>query len=65
MKKWMKLSALCLLCSGANLLSGCGMVIKNNAAICRIRFDYADTGLENVNEQNLRALVSFKEVCGE
>lgn len=64
MAKWMKLSVLCLLWSAAGFCNGCAAAVKNNAAVCRICFDYADAGLENVNEQNLRALVSFKEICG-
>lgn len=64
MPKWTKLSVLCLLCGAASFCSGCAAAVKSNAAVCRIRFDYADAGLENVNEQNLRALVSFKEACG-
>ena len=46
-------------------MGGCRAAIKNNAAVCRIRFDYADAGLENINEQNLRALLIFKEVCAK
>ena len=46
------------------LICSCGCAsIKSNAAVCRIRFDYQDTGLEALNDQNLRALVAFKEVC--
>ena len=41
---------------------GCAS-IKSNAAVCRIQFDYQDVGIEALNEQNLRALVVFKEVC--
>jgi len=44
-------------------LSGCATIKANSAAICRIRFDYADKGIEGLNLQNLRALVAFKEVC--
>ena len=57
MPKWTKLSVLCLLCSAASFCSGCAAAVKSNAAVCRICFDYADAGLENLNEQNLRALV--------
>ncbi len=44
-------------------LSGCAAVAVNNAAVCRITFDYTDAGLDGLNTQNLRALVAFKEVC--
>ena len=44
-------------------LSGCATVKTSNAAICQIRFDYTDTGVEGLNLQNLRALVAFKDVC--
>lgn len=41
--------------------SGCRTApVKSNAAICRIRFDYADPG---VNDQNARALLSFYCAC--
>lgn len=44
-------------------LSGCATVKTGNAAICRIQFDYQDIGIEKLNDQNLRALNCFKEVC--
>ena len=44
-------------------LSGCATIKTNSAAVCRIRFDYTDKGIEGLNLQNLRALVAFKEVC--
>lgn len=44
-------------------LSGCATVRTSNAAICRIQFDYRDAGIEALNDQNLRALAVFKEVC--
>lgn len=43
-------------------LNGCATV-KNNAAVCRVRFDYADRGIEKLNLQNVRALASFKALC--
>ena len=52
---WLGLIGLICLC-------GCASV-KSNAAVCRIQFDYQDAGLEALNEQNLRALVVFKDIC--
>ena len=43
-------------------LSGCAAV-RSNAAVCRVRFDYADEGVEGLNLQNLRALAAYKEIC--
>lgn len=28
-----------------------------------MQFDYQDAGIEALNEQNLRALVAFKDIC--
>lgn len=63
MKKWIKLSGALAVLAGLSLLSGCATVRTSNAAICRIQFDYRDAGIEALNDQNLRALVAFKEVC--
>ncbi|MBR3898803.1 MAG: hypothetical protein IKJ44_00845 [Elusimicrobiaceae bacterium] len=46
-------------------LTGCAGVAVNNAAVCRISFDYTDDGLDGLNTQNLRALVAFKQVCAD
>lgn len=46
-----------------SVLSGCAVGIRNNAPICRIRFDYQDKGIESLNLQNLRALAVFKQIC--
>ena len=62
MQKWMSFFALLVVLTGWICLLGCAS-IKSNAAVCRIRFDYRDAGLEALNDQNLRALVVFKEVC--
>lgn len=62
MQKWMRCFALLVVLTGWICLLGCAS-IKSNAAVCRIHFDYQDTGLEALNDQNLRALVAFKEVC--
>ena len=43
--------------------SGCATIKANSAAICKVRFDYTDKGLEGLNLQNLRALVAFKKLC--
>lgn len=63
MNGWIKLLLMLLLWGAMSVCSGCAAVAVNNAAVCRIRFDYADTGLDGLNEQNLRALVAFKQVC--
>lgn len=63
MKRWIKLSGALAVLAGLSLLSGCATVRTSNAAICRIQFDYRDAGLDGLNDQNLRALVAFKEVC--
>ena len=52
-----------ILWTACSALTGCAAVAVNNAAVCRISFDYADAGLDGLNTQNLRALVAFKEVC--
>lgn len=62
MQKWMRYFALLVVLAGWICLLGCAS-IKSNAAVCRIQFDYQDMGIEALNEQNLRALVVFKEVC--
>ncbi len=62
MQKWTKLCAMWLGLIGLICLCGCASV-KSNAAVCRIQFDYQDTGIEALNEQNLRALVVFKDIC--
>lgn len=48
-----------------NCLLGCAHVIKNNAPICQIHFDYQDNGIDSLNIQNLRALSSFKDICNQ
>ena len=63
MKMWIKLSGALAVLAGLSLLSGCATVRTSNAAVCRIQFDYRDAGIEALNDQNLRALVAFKEVC--
>ena len=63
MKKWTKLSVVLAVLAGLSLLSGCATVRISNAAVCRIQFDYRDAGIDALNDQNLRALVAFKEVC--
>lgn len=46
------------------VLSGCAeMKIRSNAAVCRVEFDYTDPAISQLNVQNLRALVSFKQIC--
>lgn len=62
MQQWMRCFALLVVLAGWICLLGCAS-IKSNAAVCRIRFDYQDSGIEALNDQNLRALVAFKEVC--
>lgn len=51
-----------LLWGAMSALSACA-TIKNNAAVCRVQFDYADQAIEKLNVQNLRALAAFKEIC--
>ena len=63
MKKWIKLLGVILIWGAMSALSGCATVRTSNAAICRIQFDYRDAGIEALNDQNLRALAVFKEVC--
>lgn len=43
--------------------SGCTTVIKNKTAVCQVRFDYQDEAIAQLNTQNLRALLSFREIC--
>lgn len=62
MHKWIKRCALLVGLAGWICLSGC-VSVRSNAAVCRIQFDYQDIGIEALNDQNLRALVAFKEVC--
>lgn len=63
MKRWIKLSVVLGVLAGLNSLAGCATVRTSNAAICRIQFDYRDAGIDGLNDQNLRALAVFKEVC--
>lgn len=63
MKKWIKLWLFTLLLAVTSVLSGCAAV-KNNASLCRIRFDCSDPAVEELNLQNLRALSVWKEACG-
>jgi len=44
-------------------LSGCATGSRNNAPVCRIRFDYQDESLCQLNTHNLRALLSFQQIC--
>ena len=62
MQKWMRYFALLVVLTEWICLCGCAS-IKSNAAVCRIQFDYQDAGIEALNEQNLRALVVFKDIC--
>ncbi len=62
MPKRIKFWLLMLLWGAMIALNGCATV-KNNAAVCRVRFDYADRGIEKLNLQNVRALASFKALC--
>ncbi len=52
-----------LLWSAVSCWSGCAPVRTSNAAVCRIRFDWTDAGLEGLDVQNLRALAAWKAVC--
>lgn len=54
-----------ILWTAMSALTGCAGVAVNNAAVCRISFDYTDDGLDGLNTQNLRALVAFKQVCAD
>lgn len=63
MKKWIKYWPLTLVLTAASALNGCA-VVKNNASLCRIRFDCSDPAVEELNLQNLRALSVWKEACG-
>lgn len=63
MKKWIKLWLFTLLLAVTSVLSGCAAV-KNNASLCRIRFDWSDPSVAELNLQNLRALSVWKEACG-
>ena len=63
MKMWIKLFVVLGVLAGLSSSSGCATVRTSNAAICRIQFDYRDAGIEALNDQNLRALAVFKEVC--
>lgn len=45
-------------------LSGCmTSPVKSQAAVCRLRFDYQDKALAELNTQNIRALLAFREIC--
>ena len=64
MNKWKNLCVAAVALAGLSALSGCAATtVKNNAAVCRLRFDYEDEGLAGLNVQNLRTLVSFQEIC--
>lgn len=63
MTKWIKYGPLTLVLTAASALNGCAAV-KNNASLCRIRFDCSDPAVEELNLQNLRALSVWKEACG-
>ena len=62
MQRWIKHCAVWLTLTGGICLLGCAS-IKSNAAVCRVQFDYQDAGIEALNDQNLRALVAFKDIC--
>ena len=62
MQKLIRRFAVWLVLAGWICSLGCAS-IKSNAAVCQIRFDYQDMGIESLNDQNLRALLAFKEVC--
>lgn len=47
----------------ALLILGCKSVTRNNAPICRIKFDLTDSALLQLNLQNKKAVKSFTEVC--
>lgn len=64
MHKWKNRCAAAVALAALSALGACAAApVKSNAAVCRIQFDYQDSGLEALNDQNLRALVAFKEVC--
>ncbi len=46
-----------------SVCSACAGNIKNNAPVCRVRFDYQDEAIGQLNIQNLRALLSFQQIC--
>ncbi len=46
-----------------NCLNACTALPIHKGTLCRIEFDYTDEALTQLNTQNLRALVRFKEMC--
>lgn len=56
---WQSLAGLAVM----SALSACTAEIKNNAPVCQVRFDYQDEAIAKLNTQNLRALLSFREIC--
>lgn len=56
---WQSLAGL----AAMSALSACAAEIKNNAPVCQVRFDYQDEAIAKLNTQNLRALLSFREIC--
>ena len=63
MKKYFRL---CVSLTGLAVLSAlnaCATGIKSKASVCQVRFDYQDRALEQLNTQNLRALLTFRALC--
>ena len=59
------LSIVLTLCLWLMCAAGCaGGNVKHTGALCQIRFDTTDEGLDKLNEQNVRAVLSFEMACG-
>ncbi|MBQ7908734.1 MAG: hypothetical protein IJ311_04490 [Elusimicrobiaceae bacterium] len=63
MRKRIKYCVLMAALAVLSALSGCATGSRSNAPVCRIRFDYQDESLCQLNTHNLRALLSFQQIC--
>lgn len=65
MSKWNRCAAGWTVCLLTGCLASCAPVhIKNNAALCTVRFDVTDPALADLSLANLRAVAAFEAACG-
>lgn len=65
MNGWKKSAAAWTVCLLTGLLASCAPArVKNNAALCTVRFELDDPALPRLSLPNLRAVAAFEAACG-
>lgn len=65
MNKWKRCAAGLTVCLLTGFLTSCApAAVKNNAALCTVRFDLTDPALADLSLANLRAVAVFEAAFG-